>query len=207
MVPEDALRVSLLPRTQATISPLGLRVFGVYYTCQEILKMGWLHRGKDVSRPESVEVAYDPSVADVVYLLPRKNSAEYWVCGLTERSREFRGCSFWDVWLITKQQKVVVAEGKLVADREKRRVDELIDSKIKQAKAQVKVEGSLEASDRQRIAAIRGNRAKAKGEERKRAEPVTTSEPSTVPATVIPLSPGTDDYKYPDYIDELFKDD
>ena len=100
-----------------------------------------------------------------------------------------------------------MAEGKLVADREKRRVDELIDSKIKQAKAQVKVEGSLEASDRQRIAAIRGNRAKAKGEERKRAEPVTTSEPSTVPATVIPLSPGTDDYKYPDYIDELFKDD
>jgi hypothetical protein len=87
---------------------------------------------------------------------------------LTERSREFRGCSFWDVWLITKQQKVVVAEGKLVADREKRRVDELIDSKIKQAKAQVKAEGSSEASDRQRIAAIRGNRAKAKDEEKTR---------------------------------------
>ncbi len=207
MVPEDALRVSLLPRTRATISPLGLRVFGVNYTCQEILKMGWLHRGKDVSRPESVEVAYDPAVADVVYLLPRKNSAEYWVCGLTERSREFRGCSFWDVWLITKQQKVVVAEGKLVADREKRRVDELIDSKIKQAKAQVQAEGTTEESNRHRIAAIRGNRAKAKDKERKLAEPVTTSEPSTVPATVIPISPDTDDYKYPDYIDELFKDD
>lgn len=207
MVPEDALRVSLLPRTKATISPLGLRVFGVYYTCQEILKMGWLHRGKDVSRPESVEVAYDPAVADVVYLLPRQNSAEYWACGLTERSREFRGCSFWDVWLITKQQKVVVAESKLVADREKRRVDELIDSKIKQAKAQVQVAGTQEMSDRQRIAAIRGNRAKAKDKERKRAEPVTTSELLTVPATVIQLSPGADDYKYPDFIDELFKDD
>jgi hypothetical protein len=34
--------------------------------------MGWLHRGKDVSKPESVEIAYDPAVADVVYLLPRK---------------------------------------------------------------------------------------------------------------------------------------
>lgn len=208
VVPEDALRVSLLPRAAATISPLGLRVFGIYYTCQEILKMGWLHRGKGVSRPESMEVAYDPAVADVVYLLPRKNSSEYWTCGLTERSREFRGCSFWDVWLITKQQKVTVAEGKLVADREKRRVAELIDSKLKQAKVQIQAENTPEVSDRQRISAIRDNRFRAKNDERKRTEQVTTSKSLTaLPAAVIPLFPSVDDYKYPDCIDELFKDD
>ncbi len=206
-VPENALQVSLLPRTKATLSPLGLCVFGVYYTCQEILQMGWLHRGKNVSRPESLEVAYDPAVADVIYLLPQQNSAEYWTCGLTERSREFRGCSFWDVWLITRQQKVVVAESKLVADREKRRVDELINSKIRQAEAQVQAEDAPVVSDRQRIAGIRGNRAKEKDKERKRAKSVATSEPSSEPATVVPLSKGADDYKYPDYIDELFKDD
>lgn len=100
-----------------------------------------------------------------------------------------------------------MAESKLVADREKRRVDELINSKIRQAEAQVQAEDAPVVSDRQRIAGIRGNRAKEKDKERKRAKSVATSEPSSEPATVVPLSKGADDYKYPDYIDELFKDD
>ncbi|WNV05965.1 DDE-type integrase/transposase/recombinase [Candidatus Methylospira mobilis] len=135
VVSEDALRVSLFPRVKGTLSELGLCVFGIYYTSQEIVKQGWLHRGKDVSRPESFDVAYDPAVADAVYLFPRKNSAEYWICSLTERSRQFRGCSFWDVWQTTAGQKMAIANSRLVADEKRRELEKFIESKIKQARS------------------------------------------------------------------------
>lgn len=203
---EDALRVSLFPRVKGTLSELGLCVFGIYFTSQEILKRGWLHRGKGVSRPEAFEVAYDPAVADAVYLLPTKNSIEFWVCSLTERSREFRGCSFWDVWQIQSIQKATAAKAKLVADEKQRELENKIESKIKMAQA--KSADTSDSSNAARVAAIRENRQQAKDQERQQATGLQQeSGKEKKSADVIPLTPQPDDYSYPAFIDELFGDD
>ena len=135
VVAEDALRISLLPRIKATFSELGVCIFGLYYTSQEILREGWLHRSKDVVRPETMDAAYDPRVADYIYLFPKSDSTKYWVCNLTQRSRQFAGCSFWDVWQVTEQQKKAIAHSKQEAERKKRELETLIDQKIKSAVA------------------------------------------------------------------------
>lgn len=205
VVSEDALRVSLFPRTKGTLSELGLCIFGVYYTSQEMVKQGWLHRGKEVSRPESFEVAYDPAVADVIYLFPRKNSAEYWLCGLTERSREFRGCSFWDVWQTTATQKTAIAESRLVSDQKRRELENFIESKIKLAQSQSAETDGL--SNAERISAIRSNRQEAKKQERQRTTNISKPDAKKESAEVIPLTKQPDDYSYPSFIDELFEDD
>lgn len=206
VVPEDALKVSLFPRVRGTISELGLCVFGLFYTSQEILKQGWLHRGKGVSKPASFDVAYDPAVTNVVYLLPKKNSAEYWLCSLTERSREFRGCSFWDVWQIQVVQKEEAAKNKLVADQKLRELENKIEAKIKMAQA--KSIDTDERSNAERISAIRKNRQQAKDQERQAATGLQQeSGKEKNPANVIPLTQQPDDYSYPDFIDELFGDD
>jgi len=205
VVSEDALRVSLFPRTKGTLSELGLCIFGIYYTSQEMVKQGWLHRGKEVSRPESFEVAYDPAVADVIYLFPRKNSAEYWLCGLTERSREFRGCSFWDVWQTTAKQKAAIAESRLVSDQKRRELENFIESKIKLAKSQSAETDGL--SNAERITAIRSNRQEAKKQERQRTTNISKPNTKKESAEVIPLTKQPDDYSYPSFINELFEDD
>lgn len=133
VVPEDALRISLMPRIKAQFSELGISAFGIYYTSQEVLKQGWLHRGKQVSRPRVMEAAYDPASADHIYLLPSPNRIEYWVCGLTQRSREFIDCSFWDIWKEKADQKRALAKSKLVADQKKREMEEFIEAQIKSA--------------------------------------------------------------------------
>ncbi|TRW94405.1 transposase family protein [Candidatus Methylobacter oryzae] len=194
VVSEDALRVSLFPRTKGTLSELGLCTFGIYYTSQEMVKQGWLHRGKEVSRPESFEVAYDPAVADVIYLFPRKNSAEYWLCGLTERSREFRGCSFWDVWQTTAKQKTAMAESRLVSDQKRRELENFIESKIKLAQSQSAETDGL--SNAERISAIRNNRQEAKKQERQRTTHISKPNTKMEPAEVIPLTKQPDDYSY-----------
>ena len=74
---EEAIRINLLPRTKATVSELGISVFGVHYTSQEILEQGWLHRSKEVRRPKELQAAYDPSSADTIYLFPTQENSEY----------------------------------------------------------------------------------------------------------------------------------
>jgi transposase InsO family protein len=202
---EDALRVSLFPRVKGTFSELGLCVFGLYYTSQEMIKRGWLHRGKGVSKPEAFDVAYDPAVADVVYLLPTKNSIEYWPCGLTERSREFRGCSFWDVWQIQAVQRQTQAKSKLIADAKKREFEDRIAEKIKNAQAHAPKSDVL--PDTKRIAAIRKNRQQAQDQERQTTSSLRNSNVERKPADVIPLGQQSEDFSYPDFVEELFGDD
>lgn len=204
-VSEDALKVSLLPRTKATFSELGVCIFGVYYISQEILENGWMHRSKEATRPKSFEAAYDPRTADYIYLFPKKNSTEYWLCRLTPRSREFVGCSFWDVWQTTDVQKTAVATSRLVSDQKKRELEEFIESKIKSAGSQQPAT-SIQ-SNVQQIAGIRENRKDAKNQERQK-----TAHKPTVPdkahiAEIIPLSNKPDDYSFPDFVDELFEKD
>jgi nicotinamide mononucleotide adenylyltransferase len=165
-----------------------------------------MHRGKNVSRPEEFEVAYDPAVADTVYLLPVKNNIEYWICNLTERSREFRGCSFWEVWQIQVMQKKTAAKVELVTNQKQRELENKIEAKIKIAQA--KSTDTDDRSNAERISAIRKNRQQAKDQERQAATGLQqVSGKEKKPATVIPLTQQPDDYSYPNFIDELFGDD
>jgi transposase InsO family protein len=203
--PEEALRISLYPRAKGSISELGLCVFGVYYTSPEMVKQGWLHRGKEVSRPGALEVAYDPAVADYVYLLPVSNSIEYWVCKLSDRSREFRGCSFWEVWEIQGVQKKTAAKTNMISNQKQRELENKIVNKIK--KAEVLAATITDQPKTERIAAIRKNRQQAKDLERKEAVGFQQeSNKSSSSADVISLAQQNDDYSYPSFIDELFGD-
>ena len=204
VVSEDALRISLLPRTKATFSELGVCIFGVYYTSQEILKEGWLHRAANVVRPEAMDAAYDPRVADYIYLFPKQNSAKYWVCNLTQRSRQFVGCSFWDVWQVTEQQKKALASSKLKAEQKKGELEALIEEKIKSAISQSS--GSDERSNAERLRAIGENRHKEKEAERQRTG-YSPDVKKKQPAKVIPITEQAEDYSFPDHIDELFDED
>ncbi|WP_291329362.1 Mu transposase C-terminal domain-containing protein [Desulfovibrio sp. UCD-KL4C] len=204
---EDALRISLLPRVKATVSELGISVFGVYYTSSELMKSGWMHRSKDVRRPVGLYAAYDPASADHIYLFPYKGKSDYWVCTLTDRSREFRGSSFWDVWQVKDAQKRTKAKSKLKAEEQKRLHEEFVAKTIKEAER--KATDTSHMSNVKRIRGIQKNKAKEKEAERsvlfyKPEKPRTSG-----PAKVLTLNgePQEEDYSYPDYTEELFDDE
>ncbi len=205
VVSEDALKVSLLPRVRATVSTLGVCVFGVYYTSSEIVKQGWMHRSKDVSRPQTLYAAYDPRNADHVFLFPKKNSAEFWVCELAQRSRGFAGCSFWDVWLVSDEQKKAKAKSRNMSQPKRRELDEFIESKLRSAKKMQ--HGETDLSNRERIAGIRTNRKKAKEAERQKTAYSPKKPKREQSGVVIPLASQQEDLSYPGFVDELFDED
>jgi len=202
----DALKVSLLPRIKATLSDLGICIFGVYYTSLEVIQQGWLHRSAEARRPKKLDAAYDPASADHIYIFPEKNSTKYWICKLTPRSREFEGASFWDVWQVQKIQKQTMAKSKLLAEQKRRDHEEFIANKIKQAEK--KVTDTSHLSNAERISSINDNKRKIKALERQENAYRPYDIEKDKNAEVIQLiEQGEEDCGYPKSIDELFSEE
>jgi len=206
IVSEEALRISLLPRVKATVSALGVSVFGLHYTSQEVMQQGWLHRSKEVHRPKGLHAAYDPASADRIYVFPEKGSTTCWVCHLTTRCREFTGRSFWDVWSAKDRQKKTAAKTRMNAEEAHRKVDRLVAEKI--ATAERLAPPSDGRSKSSRIRDIRKNKADAVDEERR--IPFHQPQPPAKgkPAKVLHLGESPEkDYGFPKFIDELYDEE
>lgn len=158
------LYIALLPRKKATLSDLGIKLFGNYYICSEIREQGWLHRKNTIHRPKSLEVGYDPLDADTIYIFYEQNSLNYWKAHLSDRSREFKGCSFWEVWQIQTEQKRTAAnqelKSSLALEDLERENEKIIQEAIKAKPNSFKTKSDL-------LANIGNNRKKAKDDERK----------------------------------------
>lgn len=204
IAPEDLVRINLLPHDQATVSELGIRLFGCFYTCQEAVKAGWFHRGQG-RRPETVTVAYDPRTADHIYLRPSNSLKEYWVCDLADRSRRFREMSFWDVWLLSRAERRSDANATMLSMVEKGKLLEQIESIVAQAEEASPVKTGITKKDLG--TQIRENKQQEKRQERQK----TAFRPEKVqqekPAEVIPLQgEKQENYAFPDLSDLIFKE-
>jgi len=197
------LQVALLPRRKVSVSPFGVNMWGLYYSGTNLLREGWLHRSTEINRPESLEAAYDPASADTIYLFPQAGSRIYWECSLTDRSRQFRGLTFWQVWDIQAEEKHNKANAKLIEDAKRRELDAFIKSKTVDA---IKQSPSVTEPDQQRIQQIRSNKKSARDAERQNRTKSVTVDPGKPLADVVHLKPADDDYSFPHFVPELFDD-
>ena len=204
-VPEEALRIALLPRTKITISDLGIKAFGLYYLAKEVLELGWLHRKTGNSRPQNLEAAYDPYSMNTIYIFPLGNSLEYWTGTLSTRSREFLGCTLWEIKEKQKAQKENLVEHGLKASKKRRELEAFISAKLKTNNAKSLTKPS------QRIAEISANKAKEKSSERrskvKQQETVSTNIIPMPKAKISSAPHNAEAVHYPDFTDELFDED
>lgn len=162
-VDADSIHVALLPRHTATISNLGIKLFGVYYTCSEIMQHGWLHRKGTINRPRSIQVGYDLIDASKIYIFYEDNSLNYWIGTLADRSREFKNCSWWEVWQVQKIQKAANAKQEMKSRIALIDLEDEIKAILKDS--EIKKNNSNE-SKHSRISKIRSNRDVEKDSER-----------------------------------------
>lgn len=201
---EAALKIALLPRQKVTLSDYGIQCFGAFYTCRELLESGWLHRTRQ-QRPSSFIAAYDPAAADMIYVFPDAGQPSYWECSLTDRSREFRGRSMWEMWASKQQQKKTIATAKLSEQENKRALENVIDETIRTAeKLRPAYFGD---SKTETLAGIKKNRLEARDAERKQRRLDSKTTDSKPKAEVRYLHEPPEDGAFPDFIDVLFGDD
>ena len=198
----STVRIALLPRSTATTSEKGVCAFGLYYSSAEVLESGWLHRTATTNRPEKISFAYDPNVADEIYVFSDSIALRYWVCKLTDLSREYRGSSFWEVWRKQKLKKKALAKQQLVADKSRAEYENRIESIIKLA---VKETPTPTTTNAERLANVGNARSLQLEKERKQKRPGPPKNSPTADVISIHGSSDEDD-EYPDYDDELFDD-
>ncbi|MBL4571501.1 MAG: DDE-type integrase/transposase/recombinase [Gammaproteobacteria bacterium] len=198
----STVRIALLPRGIATTSEKGVCAFGLYYSSAEVLASGWLHRVATTNRPEKITFAYDPNVADEIYVFSDSNALRYWICKLTDLSREYRGSSFWEVWRKQKLKKEAFAKQQLVADKSRAEYENRIESIIKSA---VKETPAPTMANSERLANVGKARFLQLEKERKQKRPKPPGNSLTANVTSIHGSLDEDD-DYPDYDNELFDD-
>lgn len=87
----EHVRYHLLPKREASVTRLGIRFDGRYYTCEQAEAEKWF----DAARTEAswkVTAAYDPRDAGLIYISPAGGSAPV-ECHLLDKDRVFLGTS------------------------------------------------------------------------------------------------------------------
>lgn len=203
-VDPDTLRIMILPRKKISISTSGVNLWGLYYIGSEILKEGWLHRSKEVTRPQDLQAAYDPSCVDKIYLFPKHDSTIYWECSLSTKSRQFTGMSFWQVWEIQDQEKNLHAIEKDNSKTARRELDQFIRDTIAEAKKMATNSG---VSNRQRLSEIKSNKNSARENEKLSNTYLKPDKHPKNQGTIISFKPKQDESSYPQFVPGLFDDE
>ena len=200
-------QLALLPRQKVTFDDRGISIFGVYFTCRELFKSGWLHRHSSVNRPKNLEAAYDPADANKIYLFVNTRKLEVWECGLAPHSREFQNRSFWDVFLINAERRKMDADNRLVENKHIRELEDFVE--ITTQKAIKRKSKKLPESKRARVRAIDSNKkkeiTKARKERLIESDSSTQNELSDV--HLLPSAEFDDDFEIPDNVELLFDDE
>lgn len=154
-VPQDILRLNLLPGAEASVTPQGIHFRGIYYTTERALREQWYVRSR-AQGTFRIPVAYDPRVMDVLYLRDQ-GGKRIEVCTLLDRSQQFRGYTWWeyDAWKQMQAERTVHQE-----TRERQAKAELHGEIAKVVQqAQTEAEKTRDGSSkRARVQSIRANR-------------------------------------------------
>ncbi|MFI7883975.1 transposase, partial [Acinetobacter baumannii] len=159
---------------------------------------------KEVSRPQDLQAAYDPSNVDKIYLFPKHDSTIYWECSLSTKSRQFSGKSFWQVWEIQDQEKNLHAIGKDNSKAARRELDQFIRDTIAEAKKMATNSG---VSNRQRLSEIKSNKKSARENEKLSDNYSKTDKHPKDKGTIISFKPKQDESSYPQFVPGFFDDE
>ncbi len=207
-VNEELAAVNLMPHKEVSVSELGLNLFGCYYSAAIAVKEGWFERIKGQSM--KVLVAYDPHCADTIYFRPDGKYDKFIPFELTERSRAFRGLTFWDVWRIQEEQAKTGARSKLTKLKGELTRDKKIEEIVEEARSKNKDMSHLPKSHR--TANIRENKKNEIDVNRARNGVMPPqSKPEKLPVkkdNVVYLSgEKSQDYSVPNMLDIIYGDD
>lgn len=203
--PEELVRFSLLPVEEATVTLNGIRLRGIFYTCQTALEERWFDKARQRGTWK-VKVSFDPRNLDVLYLHDLTVPMQFQVCHLTERSRAHRQMSIWELEQQQEIEKQISAKRKprqqLAAADLSASIEGIVANAVKQ-----KGESSTESAAK-RTRNIRANRTAEKQANRSTETFRFGGEPSASPASKsadilqFPTAQ-SDDYSEPDITEIL----
>ncbi|WP_375199898.1 Mu transposase C-terminal domain-containing protein [Bacillus sp. RS11] len=156
-VDRDILRLNVLPRGKATISRAGIKFKNLLYGSKRAIEEQWYAKLKN----KSIDIVYDPRHLDKIYI-PNDNGMDYETCILLEPSQQYK-LDFLEEVVFQQQLRNELEE----EERSKQvqltiNTDTMMDQIIKAAEQKKKQALHQPTSKKEKLAAIRDNKANEK---------------------------------------------
>lgn len=202
--PEELVRINLCPMSRPRFRSWESGCSAASTPARK--QSGRLVSPRSGAPADRVTVAYDPRSADHIYLRPSNSLKDYWVCDLADRSRRFRGMTFWDVWMLSKEERRSDTNAAAEALVERGNLLKQIESIVAQAEDASPVKTGMTTKDLG--TQIRENKQQEKRQERQKTAFKLEKSQQKKPAEVIPLrGEKQEDYAFPDLSDLIFKEE
>lgn len=172
-IPDDLLRVNLLPGDEASITEHGVRCRGLHYTCDRAIREEWFERARKDGR-KKVRLARDPRNLSKGYLR-LEGESRLVVCELVDADKTFAGRDWYEAAQEFEIRKLRSDAAKTPRNQGHADFNAHSDSVIKSAKKKTKAQ-RREISDRARVRGIRANRQQEKDRERDANNWIATTE-------------------------------
>lgn len=178
-VDRDILRLNVLPRSRATISRAGIKFKNLLYGSKRAIEEQWYAKLKN----KSIDIVYDPRHLDKIYI-PNDNGMDYETCILLEPSQQYK-LDFLEEVVFQQQLRNELEE----EERSKQiqlsiNADTMMDQIIKAAEKKKKQAQHQPTSKKEKLAAIRDNKAIEKAanreEEKFDLSPTVVEQPAEI---------------------------
>ncbi|NLI58796.1 MAG: DDE-type integrase/transposase/recombinase [Clostridium sp.] len=154
-VPEDIVKLNLMPSDAATVTAKGIKFKGLYYASPKTLKERWFEKARNKGTWK-IDVSYDPRNMNFIYI-KEQNGMDFEKCFLLEHQDRYKDKNLEEIQYLLEEEKLQI---KIAEDKElQAKVDLIteIESIAKEAEKSFKEEKSNE-SDSKRKKGIRNNR-------------------------------------------------
>lgn len=155
-VPEDIVKLNLMPTGTATVTSQGIRFNGMLYASQKSLKQKWFEQARNKGTWK-VSVSYDPRLMDYIYIRD-EDGVNYEKCFLLEHQHRYKDRTLDEINYLLEYEKL---QDKKYSDKKiQSKVDLIseIENIVEQAERQTDREQTKGISNKSRLKNIRQNR-------------------------------------------------
>lgn len=153
-VDRDILRLNVLPRGRATISRAGIKFKNLLYGSKRAIEEQWYAKLKN----KSIDIVYDPRHLDKIYI-PNDNGMDYETCILLEPSQQYKLDFLEDVVFQQQLRNELEEEERAKQIQLTINADTMMEQIIKAAEKKKKQAQHQPTSKKEKLAAIRDNKA------------------------------------------------
>ncbi|WP_062197416.1 Mu transposase C-terminal domain-containing protein [Massilibacterium senegalense] len=153
-VDRDILRLNVLPRGRATISRAGIKFKNLLYGSKRAIEEQWYAKLKN----KSIDIVYDPRHLEKIYI-PNDNGMGYETCILLEPSQQYKLDFLEDVVFQQQLRNELEEEERAKQIQLTINADTMMEQIIKAAEKKKKQAQHQPTSKKEKLAAIRDNKA------------------------------------------------
>ncbi len=167
-IPEDIVKLNLMPTGNATITERGIKFKRMYYTCEKAKNEFWFEKSRSnlLSRLEKkLEISYDIRKPDYIYLRS-PDGREFEKCCLLESESRYFHKNLHEIEYLLAMEELQRQKNKGVKQQQKVDLITEIESVVSRAKIMTEETKDDKLSNREKTIGIRDNRSTEKAKRR-----------------------------------------